>query len=408
VTASGPSDGLTSPAQPTGAVRATSIVGIGMMTMNVLAYAFTLLAAHVLGPTDFGAVGALLGILIVANVGALSLQATAARRLATVRPGHLAGVVRDVRRSSWALAAALAATLLVASPVIDRLLHLDDLVAAAMVALACLPLTVTGGYAGIVQGERRWTELAWVYVAMGAGRVVGGGLGLAVSASPRGAMFGVTIGAVVPAVLGAWFCRTAATPAERHQPIVGELWRNGHTLLAFFMFTNVDVLLARHLLTHHEAGIYAAGAIISKTCLFLPTFVLVAAFPTMAADRSRRAWVRPLLAVLGLGLLAVVGTWLLPGLAVAFAGGSAYVDLGPVAWVFALEGTVFAALQILVYETIAGQRHAAFVLWIGAGVVVVGAVVFVSTVTALVSLVTLVAAGAALVTGLMPGATDSD
>ena len=68
--------------------------------------------------------------------------------------------------------------------------------------------------------------------------------------------------------------------------MLGELWRNGHTLLAFFAFTNLDVLLARHLFSSTDAGVYAAGAILAKTCLFLPTFVLVVAFPTMASDRD--------------------------------------------------------------------------------------------------------------------------
>ena len=80
--------------------------------------------------------------------------------------------------------------------------------------------------------------------------------------------------------------------------MLGELWLNGHTLLAFFAFTNLDVLLARHLFSSTDAGVYAAGAILAKTCLFLPTFVLVVAFPTMASNREGRPWLKPLLLVL--------------------------------------------------------------------------------------------------------------
>lgn len=69
----------------TGLATAGSLTAGGMMTMNLLAYAFTLLASHALGPEHFGAVSAFLGILLVANVGALALQATAARRIATTR-----------------------------------------------------------------------------------------------------------------------------------------------------------------------------------------------------------------------------------------------------------------------------------------------------------------------------------
>ena len=42
--------------------------------------------------------------------------------------------------------------LLVLSPVIDRLLRLDSLPTAALVAIASIPFTVMGGQAGILQG----------------------------------------------------------------------------------------------------------------------------------------------------------------------------------------------------------------------------------------------------------------
>ncbi len=391
-----------------GTARANSVVGIGMMAMNALAYLFTLLSARLLGPKDFGGVSALLGVLIVANVGSLTLQATAARRLATADERHLAGVSRDVLRNAWGVAIGLGVLFLLAAPVLDRLLHLHDWVAAAMVGASAVPLTLMGAFAGIVQGERRWVPLALIYVAMGAGRVLGGTVALLVDPSLRSAMVGVAVGSLAPALLGSVFCRAPAFGVSDHAPVLGELWRNGHTLLAFFAFTNLDVLLARHLFSTHDAGIYAAGAILAKACLFLPTFVLVVAFPSMATERGRRVFIGPLLAVGGLGLLVVAAVAVVPDLAVTFAGGSEYADLGPVAWLFALEGTIFAALQILVYDAIAAQAHSAIVLWLAAIVLVGVAVPLVDSVRVLVALAASIAFGVGLVTSLMPRASHPD
>jgi O-antigen/teichoic acid export membrane protein len=379
------------------------VVGLGMMVMNVLAYGFTLLAAHTLGPSTFGAVAALLGVIIVANVGSLTIQATAARRLATTEPRDLDGVRREIVRSGSWLSVGLGLLLLIVVPLLDKALQLDDRVATAMVAPTCAALTLMGAFAGMAQGERRWGALAAIYLAMGVGRIAGGGTALLVDTSARSAMIGVAAGSVLPLLVGWRLCPAAPAASSGDRPVLSELWRNGHTLLAFFAFTNLDILLARHQFSHHQAGIYAGGAILTKTCLFLTTFVLVVAFPSMASERAGRPWAKPVLVVLGLGACAVLGTLLLPDLAESFAGGSTYAGLGRVAWVFALEGTTFAVLQILVYDTIAGQRHAAILLW--AGVIGVAAVAMptVHSVDALAGIVAGAAAAVGLAIAALPG-----
>ena len=112
-----------------------------------------------------------------------------------------------------------------------------------------------------------------------------------------------------------------------------------------------------------------------------------------------------MLLVLALGGCAVLGTLLLPGLAAAFAGGDAYVGLGDVAWVFALEGTLFAALQILVYDAIAGQTHSASVLWVGVLVLAGLGTLFAEPVAGLAALAAATALGVGLVVAALPRVT---
>ena len=72
-------------------LRSATVVAVGMAIMNVAAYGFTLIAVHRLIPEQFGAVTALLGLLLIGNVASLGLQASGARRIAThVGPGEAA------------------------------------------------------------------------------------------------------------------------------------------------------------------------------------------------------------------------------------------------------------------------------------------------------------------------------
>jgi O-antigen/teichoic acid export membrane protein len=266
--------------------------------------------------------------------------------------------------------------------VVSAVLDLDSWLTAALLAVTVVPLTIMGGQAGVLQGERRWLPLALIYLATGLGRIAFGAACLVWRPDALGAMTGVAAGALLPVVIG-WLAlhrhtrQQAATPP--HGPLTGGLFRelalNAHALLAFFALSNADVVVARTVLSEHAAGLYAAGLILTKAVLFLPQFVVVVAFPSMArADASGRTRLKGLALVLGIGALTTSGVLLLPGWAVVFIGGDQYAALESRLWGFAVLGTLLALLQLMVYDVVAQQRRGAVVLvWAALVVVVVGA-----------------------------------
>src|SRR3546814_5621549 len=65
----------------------------------------------------------------------------------------------DLRISDWSsdvCSSDLGVLLLVLAPVINHVLRLDNLLVAALIAVAAVPMTVMGGQIGVLQGERRW------------------------------------------------------------------------------------------------------------------------------------------------------------------------------------------------------------------------------------------------------------
>lgn len=377
----------------TSSVRASGAAAVtgAMALLSVLMYGFNLLAAHRLGPDDFGAVSAFLGITLITNVGALALQTTAARRIAVASPADRASVAHDVAVSGWQLTVVLTALAVAASPALAHLLH-TDLMAALFTALTVGPLTMVGAYFGLLQGADRWWPLSWSLLSNGVGRVVFGLAGIVISPTPAGAMAGVALGACVPLLVAWWFCRDVPHSSRgTNRPVLREVWHNGHTLLAYFALTNLDVLLARNQFDHHTAGLYAAGSLITKACFLLPQIVLIVLFPAMARDSSRgTAWLKPVAAIGALGLLGVAATALLDDLALIFVGGDKYADMASYAWLFALEGTAFAVLQMVVYRQIAQQARVARWMWAGSAIVVAGAVLLADGNRSLVLLVTVV------------------
>src|SRR4051794_25812099 len=362
-------------------LRGGAVIAVAMGVMNVTTYAFTILAARLLGPAEYGALAAVMGLLLVVNVLSLGLQATGARRVSAA-PGDLAGIEREVMGTSYASAVALGLVVLLATPLIAETLNLDSWAAPALIALTAVPLTVMGGQAGILQGEQRWAPLAAIYLCVGVGRLLFGAFTLVVEPDTVGAMVGVAAGAFVPVVLG-WVAlrhpdrlrdrhpdQPAAGPSERaHRWAAGgvlhEIMHNSHALLAFFALSNVDVVVARSTLSEHQAGLYAGGLILTKAVLFLPQFVVVIAFPAMSRTESgRRMHLLGLALVLAIGACTVLATAVLSPLGVVFIGGGEYAALQGRLWAFAVLGTLLAMIQLLVYNVVARQhRSMVFVVW---------------------------------------------
>ena len=348
--------------------------------MNLTTYGLTLACARLLGPDEFSQFSSVLGALIVLNVVSLALQATGARRVSTA-DGDPSSIAHTVLAAT-VRAAALVTTLgLLLTPLVVRGLRLDTVVGAVALAVAAGLLTVMGGQAGILQGEQRWGGLALVYVTMGTARLVLGGAALVVDRSAAAALVGVAVAAALPVLVGAavlrrsgtWETRApvGATPESTWRGwerggVAREVLHSSYALLAFFAVSNADVLIARVVLTGHEAGQYAAGLVLTKAMLFLPQFVVVVLFPRMARGHDlRRTHALGLGAILGLGVGAAGAVVLLRDLALEFVGGAAYAAVRDDLWLFAALGTVLAMVQLLVYGALARQHpRAVLLLWV--------------------------------------------
>jgi O-antigen/teichoic acid export membrane protein len=341
-------------------LRSSAGIAIAMAVMNIGTYAFQMVAARLLGPSQYGAVAGMMALLMVLSVVQLGLQATAARRIAAA-PDDVAAIEQTVLTTTWRAALVLGAIALLASPLVWWLLRLDGLLSAVLLGLCVVPVTVMGGQAGVLQGERRWLPLSLVYLSVGLPRVLIGGGALLVSATEASAIAGVLVASWIPVLIGSWALRNRAHDAivtahdrEVRRDVRRETAGSSLALLAFVALSNLDVVVARNVLDDHQAGLYAGGLIVTKAVLFLPQFAVVILFPSMStAGESRAAIMRGLAFLSALGAACVAGTYLLSGLALVFIGGDDYDDVQSHLWLFAVLGALLSVLQLLVYAGLA-------------------------------------------------------
>lgn len=359
-------------------IRSSGFLAVCIMVTNISTYGFQIIAARILGPSQYGGVASMMSLLLVVGVVQLGMQATASRRV-TGTPGQERAIEQTVLRATYRAAIVVGVVMLVASPLVWRVLRLDSIYPALLVAVCAVPLTIMGGQAGVLQGERRWLSLAMVYLALGIPRLVVTTAAMWIRPTEGAAMAGVALAQFAPAIVGWWVLRRRTPPAGAIgpvKPVVVEMLHGSFALLGFFALSNVDILIARNVLSDHVSGLYAGGLILTKAVLFLPQFVVIIAFPSMSAESSRRsALLRSLALVGGLGACAIAGSWLLSWLAMIFIGGPDYAEIQDLLWVFAILGMVLSVLQLLVYSVLARRsRLSAYLLWIAVvAVLVLGA-----------------------------------
>ena len=338
-------------------------VGVATLVGNGAAYLLSMVAARALTPAEFGALGALLGILVIISTVALATQALTARRVAVSRSDRATAEGEAVRLSVVVGLTIIVGGLVVAWPV-GKLFAIPVLAVAA--GIASLGFTVISSAAlGIAQGREEHLRFSWAFIAVQGGRAVGGIVGVLLLRSVTGVGFGVLVGCAVGAAIAYQMICPRTWSAHLSPAVRGEFLHIVHALMVLFTLTNVDVLLARVFLTEDQSGEYSVGVLLAKIAFFLPNAIIIVLFPKMTSGDNRRA------VLIATGLTACVGfvvtgfSFLFGNFVMRVLGGAQYSDLGSEAWLFALEGSAFALVQVLLYARLATQdKKAVIAVWV--------------------------------------------
>ncbi|MBU6245958.1 MAG: oligosaccharide flippase family protein [Actinomycetales bacterium] len=347
-------------------------VGAATMIGNGAAYILSIVSARVLTPEEFGALGAMLGILIIVSTLSLGLQVLTARRVATAGADRTA-VEGQAIRMSVVIGGSIIAVGLAAAWPLGLVFNIPY--AALAMGLASLGFVVLGtGSMGIAQGREEHLRFSYGFIANGVGRAALGILFVLIFPGIIGVSAGILIGCALGAIISYLMICPRAWSGRIFDGGAAEFGHIAHAMIVLFTLTNVDVLMARIFLTETQSGEYSVGVLLAKIAFFLPNAIIIVLFPKMTAGDTRRA------VYLATGMTAILGfvitafSFLFGSLVIKILGGAQYADLAGEAWLFALEGSAFALVQVLLYARLAAQdRRAVASVWI-ALVVLVGTV----------------------------------
>lgn len=345
---------------------------------NASNFLFHVAVSRVLGPEEYGALGAVLGLLLLFGVPTMALQVAIAHEVASRRAAPdnepIPVVVGPLLANAVLLGMGASGLLLLLSPFVRSFLHLPSTSTAVMLALFALPCAVGIVPRAVLIGQFRFARVSVALLAGTATRLLLGVLlvrrGSGVSAAVAATVLAEVVTAIVllPAVRG-------ALEGPSHVPPVRVRWRDATGAIVaftgFWALTGVDTLLARHYLSGAESGLYAAAATGARAVLFLPLAVSLIQLPKFSGaatdSATGRAALFQSLLVVGVLSIAALGVVLLaPGLIVGTLFGKAFAGSSAVVGILALASGCLGLASVLMHYHLASERRAVSALsWAG-------------------------------------------
>lgn len=353
--------------------------------VNASNFLFHLAVSRTLLPSEYGALGALLGLVLVLTVPAAALQVVITREVASRRgPAAETGlpiVVGPLLAQSVIWGTLGGVTLLLAAPLLKSFLHLPSLSSAAMLAALVVPMAIGLVPKAVLLGEMRFRRVA-VGILAGAATKLGLGIALVrAGAGIDGAMGATVLGELVAAAVLLPGLRNLVSGLDDVEP-VRVRWRDATgTMIAFsgfWLLTAVDTLLVRHYLSGSESGFYTAAATAARAALFLPAAVATIAFPVFASggevgSRQRAALVQALVVVTVLGFGTGAAFLLVPDLVIRILFGALYEGSSGVLGILGISSACAGLISVLMHFHIASRRRVASSLcWAGVAVAGIG------------------------------------
>ena len=347
--------------RPESGARSGAYLAGSALLATAFNYVFLLAAGRMLGHSQYGELGALLGLLTVVLLPTGGVQHAVSReisrRIALGDEEGAAAFSRETLRLGLLATLPLVAISLVLTIPLRDLLNIHS---TGAVALTATGLSVALAYPtaiGVLQGYQRFRTVAALSVLpfalrlalLGAVAWLGYELGGAVLAA---VVSGIAGSAIAIAFLREPLRRGAHVPHPTMRPFLGYLWPVVVGLLGIAALTNVDVLVVNARF-EGEAGAYVAASAFARVAFFLPATILAVLFPRTAARQARGDDAadilgRTFLVTAGFGgLLTVFYAMTGRGLVVTSFGAD-YAHGGSFVVSFTLAMTLFALVNVLV------------------------------------------------------------
>lgn len=351
-----------------GLARNSAIVLTGTMVANVLSYLYHLIMGRILGPSGYGELSSLLSLIYIFTVPLAVAQNVLVKFISGFKAHGEVGQAKTLlvksTKSFIFLVVIGIPFILIAGPYISSFLHLPSTmlmillyILLAVSLLTVAPLSMLTGY----------QKFVWISAVPALGVLIKLIVSLPfVSWGVQGLLLAAVVAGVI--VYGVYFIplrflrsvRTASTHLK-YRDLFGFAVPTLLAQLGITSLYSMDIILVRHFFSSHEAGLYAALAILGKIIFYASSAIPVVLFP-VASERSALGSNTRKLILSAVGTVAAISTgitlayFLFPNFIVSLLFGDAYNGTGAMLGLFGIFLGLFSIGNIITMSCLAVGR----------------------------------------------------
>jgi O-antigen/teichoic acid export membrane protein len=348
-------------------VRQNLVLFAGGLIAGIGGFVYHAIAGRALGPSLYGDVASIIALYAVFTTPTLILVLVLARYSATLLASGTTDsvrylVVRSTQLTIVPSALIIVAGFLLAVPVAD-FLHLHSPVPVIWLGIGIAVFWQVGIPRGILQGIQHFSALSANLSLEMVVRCTSLAVLLALGTGVVGATISVLAGVAFAYLIGLFALRAQLRAGGEKAPLrsmVGFSLTATAGTLGILLLYNLDVILAKHYLSGHDAGIYGSLNKIGTILYFLTLSVSQVLFPRVVEALASNNHPGRLLGVsaaimglLGAGALLVFGV--LPGLVVRLLFGPAFMDAQNYIFLVGLIGLALSLDNLLVQFCMAAR-----------------------------------------------------
>jgi len=331
-------------------------------------YIFHIYMGRVLGPEDYGILGSIIAVVTLVTIPAGAIQVAianfASKLMVNKEHGKIKSLfIRSFRKlSMYGFFIFIAVSL--ASPLFVSFLNIPSNIPLILIGISIIFSFASPVNFGVLQGIQNFKYFGLAQSLSHIIRLVTGVVLISLGMGINGAALSYPI-AMLSVILITLYPLRKILREKAEKISTPEIYKYYWTILVSFagftIIMNMDVILAKHLFTAEQAGLYAAAAVLAKIAFFLSGIITTVMFPKAVDMHNKTNSALPMLKrgmvyMIGLLALLVSAYFLIPDMIISILYGSGYSEMAGMLGVLSVAMSFLAVSNIIAFYNMSINR----------------------------------------------------